>query len=73
VVPKLKISPGAWVLVNVTVPQSEAIGGVQLAIAWQDVFAAILISVQPDIIGAVISSTVTSKEQVEVFEPSDAV
>ena len=69
-VPKLKSVPGFFVLVSVSAPPqlSDTVGIVQFAVAWQDEFAfTVMLEGHPAITGLVLSSTVTLKEQVDVF------
>lgn len=67
-VPLLKVLPDSFVEER-TVPGqlSEYIGGPQVTTAWQDAFALVVISGQPNMIGARLSTTVTLNEQVAVF------
>ena len=70
VVPNGKISPGFFVLVNVTVPPqlSDVVGAAQLATAWQDALAVTrILEGQPVMTGFVLSWTVTLNEHVEVL------
>jgi len=70
VVPRLKIVPGFFVVVNVSVPPqlSETVGAVQLTVAWQEAFAlTVIFEGHPDITGLMASLTVTLKEHVAVL------
>ena len=78
VCPKANVDPGAGPVVRVTVgvPQlSVAVGAVQVAVAVQLPSANTVISERQDgNTGAVLSTTITLKVQVEVFPlPSSAV
>jgi len=69
VVPKGKASPLLWLLVKLATEQlSLAVGAVQVAIALQELPALMLMFAgHPPITGAVLSVTVTVKEQVAVL------
>ena len=70
VVPMLKIVPGLFVVVRVSVPPqlSDTVGAVQLTVAWQDAFAlTVMLEGHPVITGLIKSFTVTLNEHVAVF------
>jgi hypothetical protein len=70
VVPRLKIVPGLFVVVSVSVPPqlSDTVGAVQFTVAWQDAFAfTFMFEGHPAITGSELSWTITLKEQMEVF------
>ena len=69
VVPRLKVVPGARVLVIVPPLQlSLKVGGVQFTTAWQDALALTVMSErQPEITGLIASCTMTLKVHVDVL------
>jgi hypothetical protein len=69
VVPRVKTDPEFLFVVRVAPPQlSETVGAFQLTRASQFAFALAVIFVgHPDIVGAMLSTTVTLKEQVAIF------
>jgi hypothetical protein len=69
VVPLVKVLPELLVLVNVPPLQlSVNVGAVQVATASHDAFAlTVMFAGQPEITGAVLSTTVTVKEHVAIF------
>ena len=78
VCPNAKVDPEAGPAVRVTVGVAQlsvAVGAVHVAVAVQEPLAKTVISVgQPEMTGAVLSTTITLKVQVAVFPlPSSAV
>jgi hypothetical protein len=68
VVPIGKMLPGSWVETSVGTAQlSDAVGGVQLATAWQDPLAVSkILEGHPEIMGFVTSFTITLNVQIAV-------
>ena len=61
------MSPALCELVIVRDPQSVTTGAVQLTVASQELPADTITSAQPEICGAVLSSTTTANEHVEIL------
>ena len=65
----LKVLPGGFDAAKVVTPQLSAkVGDVQFTTAWQLAFAlTVLFEGHPEIVGAMLSITVTLKEHVAIF------